>query len=256
MRTLIILLCAFSFSNGLAGQESTGKSTTSGKIIFEEKVKLEIKIEGDAAQFAESLPKERVTGKVLIFNPDFSVYKTDATKSDVGPVSHQSGNMTIRMVVSGANDITFYDIVNKKRTEQKEFMTRMFLVEDDMENEEWKFTGNNRVIAGYYCQEAVKEQNGKKVSAWFAPSIPVATGPAGFGGLPGLILMADIDNGKHIFTALSVDPAFSDAAQLAKPDEGKKVTSEEFKKIVDEKMKEMGRENGEGGNQIFIRTKR
>lgn len=255
MKKIMLILIVFSTSISGFSQESAGKNTVSGKITYEEKIKLELKLEGDAAQFAESLPKEQVNVKMLLFDQDRTLYTEDDSKKPDEVLTQQTGHMTMRMIVSGGNDKTFTDIKNMKKTEQKEFMTRMFLIESDIMNPDWKFTGNNRIVLGYNCQEAIREDNGKKISAWFTTLIPVSSGPAGYYGLPGLILLVDIDNGKRIITARTIDTELKDQALIVKPDVGKKVTPEEYKKIVDEKMKEMGSEGGEGGAHVMIRIK-
>jgi GLPGLI family protein len=255
MKKLLLFLIVLYTSVSGFSQETAGKSTTSGKITFEEKIKLEFKLEGDAAQFAETMPKEQVNNKMLVFNQDYSLYTEDESNATDEAMTQQTGHMTVRMIVSGGKDKTFTDLKSMKKIEQKEFMTRMFLVESDLVNQEWKFTGNNRIVLGYNCQEAIKDDNGKKINAWFTTMIPVSSGPAGFTGLPGLILLVDIDNGKRIITARTIDTEFKVEALLVKPDEGKKVSQEEYKKIVDEKMKEMGNESGEGGTHVMIRIK-
>jgi GLPGLI family protein len=123
----------------------------------------------------------------------------------------------------------------------------MFLIEGSMETSPWKLTGNEKAILGYTCQEAVMEKDSIKTVAWFTPAIPVAAGPANYNNLPGLVLEVNYNDGKRVITAVSVDEKV-DVANLVKPKEGKKVTKEEFQKIMDEKMKEMGIERGEGGH--------
>jgi GLPGLI family protein len=255
MKKLLLSLIVLYISVSGFSQDATGIGTTSGKITFEEKIKLEYKLEGDAAQFAESMPKEQVNIKMLIFNQDNTLYTEDDSKKPDEVMTQQTGHMTMKMVVAGGKDKTFTDLRNMRKIEQKEFMTRMFLIESEVVNQEWKFTGNNRIVLGYSCQEAVKEDNGRKISAWFTTMIPVSSGPAGYTGLPGLILLVDIDNGKHVITARTIDSEIKVEAMLVKPAEGKKVTQEEYKKIVDEKMKEMGSEGGEGGAHVMIRIK-
>lgn len=255
MKKLLLFLIVLYPSVYGSGQETGARGTTAGKITFEEKIKLEIKLEGDAAQFAETMPKEQVNVKMLLFNQDNTLYTEDDRKEPDEELTQQTGHMTMRMIVSGANDKTFTDLKNMVKIEQKEFMTRMFIVESEINDQEWKFTGNNRIVLGYNCQEAVKDDNGRKINAWFTTMIPVSSGPAGYNGLPGMILLVDIDNGKRMITARTIDTEFKDQALLVKPEEGKKVTQEEYKKIVDEKMKEMGSEGGEGGAQVIIRIK-
>jgi GLPGLI family protein len=153
----------------------------------------------------------------------------------------------------GASDKIYCDLKSLKKTEQKEFMTRMFLIESDLSASDWKFTGNSGIVLGYNCQEAILKDTINVTKAWFTASIPVSAGPAGFYGLPGLILKVDINDGKRIITATSIDPSMEVTDFLIKPKEGKKVTQEEYRKIVADKMKEMGHENGQGTNHVMIR---
>jgi hypothetical protein len=232
MKTIALIFSVLILSVAGKSQSPAAKSTTSGKITYQEKAKIEIKLEGDAAQFANDMPKEQINNKILYFNSDYSLYQADDTKKEEA-MEHQSGVMKIQMVAGGASDKIFCDFKNRKKTEQKEFMTRMFLVDGEL--------------------AASWEDSTRKVKAWFTASIPVSSGPAGYSGLPGLILQLDFNDGKRTITATAIDPVLNDPGILIKPNEGKKVSSEEYKKIVDEKMKEMGVENGEGTKHIIIR---
>jgi GLPGLI family protein len=252
MKNIIILIAGLIVSLTGKSQGSSGVNTVSGKITYEEKSKIEIKLEGDAAQFADQMPKEQISSKVLFFNESFALYQSDAKKEE-DILDQHSGGMQIRIMKGGESDKLFCDLREKKKTEQKEFMTRMFLVESDLSKSEWKITENMRNILGYNCQEAILKDTSKTAKAWFTTSIPVSAGPAGFGGLPGLILQVDINDGKRLITAVALDPSLDVTDVLVKPKEGKKVTEQEFRTIVDEKMKEMGVENGQGTNHVIIR---
>ncbi len=132
-------------------------------------------------------------------------------------------------------------------------MTRVFLIESEIKQGEWKMTGEQKVILDYPCMQAVQEnEEGEKTIAWFTPSIPVATGPSNFIGLPGLVLQVELMDGDHTLTALSVDLGEIDKKLLVKPKKGKKVTQEKFDKIVAEKIEEMGGEHGGSGTSIMI----
>ena len=242
---ILILLCAVLFSLNVKSQDTPSKVTTSGKITYRENAKLQIKLEGDAAQFEDKMPKEQISGKVLFFNMDYSLYQSDASKNEDEEMENQSGLMKIKMVSGGENDKTFCDFKNNKKTEQKDFMTRMFLVEGELAPVEWKITSNYSTILGYSCQEAIHEDTVRTIKAWFTGAIPVSSGPAGYGGLPGMILQLDMNGGKRIITATNIE-SLSNPELIIKPKDGKKVTASEFKKIVDDKMKEMGEENGDG----------
>jgi GLPGLI family protein len=252
MKKILILLSGLVFSLSGNSQEAHSLNPVSGKIIYEEIVKIEIKLEGDAAQFADQMPKEQVSRKVLYFNRDYAIYEPDAKKEE-SILDQQSGGMQVRIMRGGENDKIYCDLREMKKTEQKEFMTRMFLVEGDLNSSDWKITGNSRIVLGYNCQEAILKDTANVTKAWFTGSIPVSAGPAGFYGLPGLILQIDINDGKRLITAASIDPSLEVTNFLVKPKEGKKVTQEEYRKIVNDKMKEMGHGNGQGTNHVMIR---
>jgi GLPGLI family protein len=252
MKTMAIMICVLLLPVAGKSQTPSAKGTISGKISYQERAKIDIKLEGDAAQFANDMPTEQLNNKVLYFNSDYSLYQADETKKE--EVSeHQSGVMKIRMMSGGESDRIFCDFKNRKKTEQKEFMTRTFLVEGDLSSSDWKISGNFTTIQGYNCQEATWADSTRKVKAWFTTSIPVSSGPSGYSGLPGLILQLDLNDGKRTITATAIEPVLNDPAILIKPGEGKKVSAAEYKKIVDDKMKEMGVENGEGMKHVIIR---
>jgi GLPGLI family protein len=56
----------------------------------------------------------------------------------------------------------------------------------------WKITNDTTTIFGIQC---VKAKSDSGVTVWFAPSIPVNSGPGVFYGLPGLILQ--VSNNKY-----------------------------------------------------------
>ncbi len=128
-------------------------------------------------------------------------------------------------------------------------MTRIFLIKGDPEKGNWKLTSNQKMILGFPCQEATQITEKDTINAWFTPAIPVSAGPSNYVNLPGLVLEVNINNGKRMIVAQNIDFKKIDKKLIAKPKKGKKVTKEEFKKIMEEKMKEMGIENGEGGTR-------
>ena len=142
---------------------------------------------------------------------------------------------------------TFTDLKGGEKIEQKEFMSRMFLIKSELKHGHWKITGKQKMVLDYPCQQAVNTDEDREVVAWFAPAIAVAAGPGSFGNLPGLVLEVNIDENQHVIIATSVDLKELDKAMLKKPTKGKEVTEEEYHAIVEEKMKEMGVE-GEGGS--------
>lgn len=249
MKTIFTSALVFGTAILCMGQ---GTHVTSGKITFEEKAKIEIKLEGDPA-LAANLPKERRMEKILTFTGDATLFEDGITIPEEEMSSgHSDGNVRIRMVTSGENKI-FTDLKNKKILDQRDFMNRIFLVEKEFPQTEWKITGNQKIILGYNCIEASQvDTAGNKTMAWFTPSIAVSGGPAGICNLPGMVLEADVNSGSRIYLAKSVESDPASEVKIQKPKEGKSVTEEEYRQIVAEKLKEMGVENGGGGNQMRI----
>lgn len=247
MKSLLFSATIILSGTFLYGQEKDTESLTSGKITFEEKIKMEIKLEGDAARFADMLPKERKAEKILRFTPEATIFEDGVNVNAEMPAEHTEG-VVVRMVASGQNKV-YTDLKNKKLIDQKDFMNRMFLVEKDLPETNWKVTGNQKPILGYTCMEAIKQDTaGNKTIVWFAPAITIKGGPSGLCNLPGMILEADMNNGSRTYTAKSIESLSAKDLKIEKPKEGKKVTEAEYRAIVDEKMKEMGAEQGAPGS--------
>jgi GLPGLI family protein len=251
MKTIFATFILFGMAFPVMAQEAKPQTGTTGTVVYEQVVKLEIKLEGESAQFANNLPKERKSQKVLYFNPSASLYENKATGEDQTMKSDAGNTVMIKMVEP--DNKVYTNLIENSQVEKREFMTREFLVESAPNPAEWKLTGNQRMILNYPCQEAVKETREGKASAWFTPVIPVSAGPGTYNGLPGLVLAVDVNEGKQTITAVSVDLNPVADNVIVKPDKGKKVTREEFDKIVEEKMKEMGGQSGPGGARMIIR---
>jgi GLPGLI family protein len=258
MKAVISMSIGLMVCTMLVAQVDPAKAIKSGKVVYEETAKLEIHLEGEAAELAASLPKERKSLKSLVFNENASLYTNQKQEEAAADQMAESGGMMVMVKMQEPDNKMYTDFAAKKQIEQREFMTRMFLIEKELGVSDWKLTGNEKTILDYPCQEATRNINDSTtVVAWFAPSIPIPSGPGEFLNLPGLVLAVDIDNGRRTLVAKSIESMEVDNKMLAKPKEGKKTTDAEFKKIVEEKMKEMG---GSGhavqGTQMMIRIEK
>ncbi len=236
----------------LMGQNRDNGFLLAGSVIYEQTDQLNIQLEGDAAQFADALPRERTTEKILHFTDEASLYENHHTDNpeEIGEM-HSGGGMMIKM--SEPDNKVYTDLKTGQQTEQKEFMSRIFLIESERPDRDWKITGNQKMILDYPCQEAISGDDETEVVVWFTPAIAVPTGPEELGNLPGLVLEVNKDNGEHVLKAISVELKEPEKGLLKKPVKGKEVTEEEFQAIVAEKMKEMGMEEGSsGGDRTFV----
>lgn len=64
----------------------------------------------------------------------------------------------------------------------------------------WTHYDDTKTIEGIECKRATCDYRGRKYEAWYAPSIPISSGPYVFGGLPGLILHIADTEGHYSFT--------------------------------------------------------
>ncbi len=56
-----------------------------------------------------------------------------------------------------------------------------------------------RTIGGFLCEKATGHYRGRDYEVWYAPDIPIPSGPFKLGGLPGLIMEARSTDGKVQF---------------------------------------------------------
>jgi len=183
-------------------------------------------------------------------------------------------------VGSGFNGGTLYkNIKDKQFIEEADVFGKPFLVKDSLPEYDWELTTETKQIGQYTCYKAVytnettqvrfnfgdvsEEDKGKqeekvtqKVVAWYTPQIPVNHGPDDYYGLPGLILELNDGNRVMICSKIVLNP--EDDVVIEIPNKGKKVNSEEYQAIVQEKAEEMqsiysnGRKKGENGIQFRI----
>lgn len=239
-----------------------------GKILYEKTIQLQIRINDDNPAFQNMIPKERKDKYELLFSDGKSLWQPvpDDNQSDEMSFGDAGGGMRMVFRMPGSEDITFYNIPESRKVEQKELGGKTYIVADSIRKQNWKLAGETKTILGYNCMKATSQRlqesmrmnmdNGKmtrekvmdtlNIVAWFTNEISGSFGPEMYQGqLPGAILEMDVNNGKSTFKALEVTPKI-DLAKIKEPTKGKKVTPEEFVKERERLMSDM-QMNG-GGN--------
>lgn len=70
----------------------------------------------------------------------------------------------------------------------------------------WQLSGDTAdSVAGYRCMTATASFRGRVWKAWFTIEVPVNTGPWKFGGLPGLIVKIEDDEGDYQWELVSLE---------------------------------------------------
>lgn len=239
-----------------------------GKIVFTTKMKM--KLSGNIVNMLskEQLKKlqNRTVKKELLFNSKESVYKKyEADENDLNKEQEfSSEGSTVRIQFAGASndDQLYYNIAEKQVVDMRTFMGRRFLIKDAPKKSTWKLTAESKKILGYDCKKATMDSEKSTIEAWFTMQIPVASGPKGFGQLPGMILELKTTpkpaahteetkkEGNKESTSIVTSPSTTTTATkitfkklekgaIKAPKKGKKVNRKQFKKIVKRKMEEM-----------------
>lgn len=246
-----------------------------GRILFERTVQLQLHINDENPAFQNMIPKERKDKFELLFTEGKSLWQPVEDENQGDDMNFGDGGgvrMMIRM--PGSDDITFYNITDGKKVEQKELGGKNYIIADSIKKLGWKIAGETKQILGYNCMKATAQRtqenmrvnmdNGKvtrekvvdtlHIVAWFTNEISGSFGPEMYQGqLPGTILEMDINNGRTSFKAMQVTPKV-DVAKIKEPSKGKKATAEEFAKEREKLFREMQQSGGGSGQRINIRT--
>ncbi len=228
---------------------------TEGEVIYTETIKFTLDLPEDMAQeMKDKIPSSQSVSKSLKFNEKASLYSNwEADETEDVEVEHSTNDgMQFKMKIDRPENTYYADHENGTFINSQEFFGRMFLINGGSEHCQWKLTGEQKKVNDYVCQKATCTDKEEEITAWFTPQIPVSTGPSGYGGLPGLILEIDVNNGERIFSATKINLKQLEKNAIAAPEKGKKVSKEEFKKIRDEKMKEMNAEMGGSGGAMKV----
>jgi GLPGLI family protein len=243
MKNLILLVL------GLFLQAMAFAQTKEGVITYESKMNMHRRLPKEQQDLKSMIPEFRTSQNQLFFNATSSLYKNleepEAEEDD------DAGNGGMVMKFNRPQNEFYFDFAAKRKVEMRDFMTKKFLIEDSIKAIPWKLSPETKTIQGYVCQKAtyVNEERKQTIVAWYTEKIPVMSGPETLNSLLGMILEIDINEGETIITAQKIEARPLQKNELKAPTEGKKITSAEFKKIVDEQMKQMG-----GGGMRIIRN--
>lgn len=217
------------------------------------------------AMLMEMMKKQFQKTFMLSFDKEASIYKEEESLDQ--PQIGGSG-MQIQMIgAGGGNDILYKNTKEKRYSDQKDTMGKIFLVKDSISPIAWELESDSKYIGEYQCYKATytkqvevfkamsfssntiaKEEETKEeekepemeeriITAWYTPQIPVNTGPAMYQGLPGLIL--EVHDGKLniICSKIVINP--EDKVEIKEPEKGKEVDQKEYDEIREKKAKEM-----------------
>jgi GLPGLI family protein len=147
--------------------------------------------------------------------------------------------------------------------QSQEFYGKRFLVNDKLQDFDWKLGSESKEVGGYTCFKATAvvpkdaltwfnfswsdlpsdDDNSEKnielseVEAWYTLQIPVQHGPAEFWGLPGLIMEVSAENTTLLCYEIISNP--KEKEKIIAPKKGVKIDIVGYRDVVMGKMLEM-----------------
>ena len=227
-----------------------------GTIKYEEKLTFKIDLPEEMKQYAHLIPTEKTTNMELYFDEDFSLYapSKEMTKEEAAPKQGDANVQIMTMSSDGSSSEVFIDQKANSVVRSENVLGQQFLITSPIRKKDWKISNEQKDILGYTCIKAELELDSTTLTAWFSPNLPISIGPATYNGLPGMIMVLEHPGEKasRIIQATAIE--FAEVSdQIEKPKKGKKVSEEEFMKLMAERLEEMGAE-GSGGSKMIIKT--
>jgi len=258
-------------ASGAAPAEGLAVQDSQGRVVYERVTQLNIELPPELAAIRGRLPTERSADVIFRFDGAGSMtepaprpprgrgfgrggFDSRDIQGEAVAMALASGGFAMFGGGSGGSggeaERVYTRFEDGQMTEVREFLGRTFLLEQERPRYQWKLHAEQGEFMGYMVQKATTELDGTEIEAWFTPQVPVQTGPGSLGGLPGLILVATLNDGETVYTAKEVDLAY-DGDPIEEPTSGQKVTEAEFEEIVADRMAEMERTGRFSGGGIF-----
>lgn len=238
----IFLVCIFFSSLQLQAQHFIN----SGSIEFEARTNQHKSLGDDEwmARLKDQIPQFSTNYYMLDFNKTESIFKythtTDTKKS---------------FSFFGKDDdkVWYNDYANRKYTNVVSIDDN-YLISGDLKTIKWKLYPNDqRIIAGFNCRKASTVLfDSVYVFAYYTEEIPIAGGPMGLNGLPGMILGVTIPRlfTSWVATYLKLDTP----TDIKPPTKGKKKNQEEINKALTDLSKSWGTRSQRFLNPLIWRT--
>lgn len=279
MKTLVqlTLLITLFLTAAVHGQEIAGVAT------YKSQRKVDFKM--DSTQMNDEMQKQVMAMMkkqfekeyTLDFTNDESIYKVVQTLDDPSPMG---GGVNVVVAGFGGDDLLYKNLAEDRYANKTEVFGKAFLVKDKLEEPEWTLEKETKNIGEYTCFKATMkrtitvsssfnsdgteddtesnstEEQEQIITAWYTPMIPIQNGPSNYQGLPGLIL--EVSDGSETILCSKIVLNPKNGVSINEPTKGKEVTSEEYRVIMEEKMKEMQdryqtNDRRGGGHQMQIR---
>lgn len=234
-----------------------GFTQTQGEIHYTTKINMHAELPDDenGRMIKQFIPEFQEQSSILIFTSTESIYAGKPDKEADETIEEEDGNVQIKIEMTAPDEKIYTDIKNGIVVEQRDLMGKIFLIKDTLKKSDWRVMDDQKMVSGILCQKAELIHEEDTIVAWFTSQIPVSTGPAGFGGLPGMIVHVSMNGGNFQITATNIINREIGPKEIVAPSKGKNITDKAFRELEQEKMKEMQEQyGGEGGGNVIMIT--
>lgn len=245
MKKLSLFLFSLFFIQTINAQDKK-----EGYILYSEAIKMDMTemkgLENLPEEIRAQIPDQQEMKHILYFNGEamlFSNYEEEDKNHNIN-YNNSDNSIELEMNFEMPEYKQYSDLKTGKFVESQELFGKRFLIKGKHKEMDWKMTTEIKIILGYPCQKATFEGEEGTIEAWYTIAIPAKIGPKEFHQLPGAVLEVSMKDGKELITASKVEFEKLEEGTIVAPKKGKKVSKEEFKKIVEEKTKEMQEMNG------------
>jgi GLPGLI family protein len=252
MQKLFLFAALMPIAQTLTAQSAPAPAAVlkEGRVIYERKVDMYRRLEDESAK--AMIPQYNTSKAELDFTGDVSIYKNIKEEEDVRDHAGDEGNGRVMIRMGGGDDQTYREPASGKMIQQKELGPRKYIIEDTLPKSNWHLEEGMRTIKGYACKKAsTTNRQGMNITAWYAEDIQSSSGPDLFGGLPGLILELNVNNGEIVYSAIDILTKDFDKSVVKAPSDGKKISGAEYRKMMEEQF---GVKPGGGATIRIIRN--
>ncbi len=214
-----------------------------GRIEYTVTINMHRRIPPEKEQMKAMIPEFKTENYELFFRNHEALYLPIEEDDPEADADMNAKRPRMKFRFSAAE--TYQNTETQQRLEMREVMGKKYLIADSLKIPAWKLAEETKVIQGYTCKKATLETEspfggGKmSVTAWFAEKLPLPVGPDMMHSLPGTILEIDVNDGEAVTKVVKIDLRKLKKSEMKVPDEGKKVTREEFRKEMEELRKNM-----------------
>jgi len=216
------------------------------KGVYQEQLKIPDNIrqlDNPAIESAVAAQLNKMNKTTILYYDNGESFFEQLSKTNDAQQGFQS-NINVQ-IQTGGSGCYYKNRKNNESISQEYIMDKAFLITEPLKSQ-WKLVSGEKKIGNYLCNKAINDKN---EIAWYCPEIPINDGPYLFQGLPGLIL--EVETATKTITMQTIEFKAVIKDKIQPPKTGKKISRDEFNKLLAKKKEELGVNSGKGGVSVI-----